>query len=149
MARWLTAIPLLLLAVYVARPPNNKIVQRMERELNRSRYELVAGHRTKRLLKSKHAGRASLYRATALLALGAYQEAGLFLQSLTMQARPDAATYHLLNAHALSGIGSKDAAARELAACIALVPSYGAEASQIPLLAPLVGRAYALSPDYA
>lgn len=146
---WLTAIPFLLLATFIIRPSSKKLVRKMEEELNQSKYELVAGHRTKRLLKSKHAGRASLYRATALLAMGAYQEAGLFLQSLTMQARPDAATYHLLNAHALSGIGSKDAAARELAACLALVPSYGSEASQIPLLAPLVGRAFALSPDYA
>jgi hypothetical protein len=148
--RWwvLIFIPFTLGLLAVA-PSNRRTVQRMERELSRSRYELVAKHRTRRLLKSKYARRGSLYRATALLAMGAYQEAGLFLRSLAIPARPDAGTYHLLNAQALAGIGSKDEAARELAMCLALVPSYGTEASQMPLLAPLLGRAYALSPDYA
>lgn len=146
---WLLAIPLVVVAAYFVRPPSAAIVRRMEKELKSNHYILVAAHNITRPLKSKHAGRASLYRATALLAIQQYTEAGLFLKSIEARARPDPATYHLLYANALAGIGSKDEATRELATCISLVPEYAQEASKIPLLAPLLGRAYALNPDYA
>lgn len=145
---WLLVVPVLVLVVLGIRPPAGTIVKRMERDLEAGRYLQVAGYKLARILKSKHAGRASLYRATSLLAMEQFQEAGLFLQSINTNARPDPATYHLLYANALAGIGSKDEAARELAACIALVPSYANEARNIPLLAPLLGRAHTLRPDY-
>lgn len=146
---WLLAAPFVILAALIIRPPPRVIVRRMERDLEAGRYLQVAGYRLTRILRSKYANRASLYRATSLLAMEQYQEAGLFLKSINPEARPDPATYHLLYANALAGIGSKEEAAKELAACITLVPSYAKEAALIPLLKPLLSRAYAASPDYA
>ncbi|MGB1697600.1 MAG: hypothetical protein ACPHK8_04305 [Thermoplasmatota archaeon] len=127
---WLTLTPLLLLA----RPPAKLSIKRLERNLERGAYRKVGSMSVRRLLRTKYASRASLYRTTALLAMGLFQEASLFLASISSKERPDPATYEFLLAHALAGIGSEAAAEKHLARCIELAPSYALEAAHIPML---------------
>lgn len=115
-------------------------IRRMESELNRGDYVKVAKHRMTGLLKSRHGGKASLYRSTSLLAMGLFQEATLFLAALEPRSRPDPATYHFLQAHALAGVGSKHEAARHLLECLNIAPSYAREAEAIPMMQELMGR---------
>lgn len=135
---WLSLLGLVPIGILLRYAPNAQ-VKRMERNLNRSRYEKVAGKPIRKLLAGKFAGRASLYRATSLLALGLYQEAALFLESLKHESRPDPATYHFLYAHALASQGQKIDAGRHLLKCLKLVPDYAAEAEAIPVLCDLLG----------
>lgn len=115
-------------------------IRRMESELSRGDYAKVAKHRLRGLLRSKHAGKASLYRSTSLLAMGLFQEATLFLTSLEPRSRPDPATYHFLQAPALAGVGSKHEASKHLLDCLSIAPSYSREAEAIPMMRELMGR---------
>lgn len=133
----LAALPLVA-GFLAARPPHRVVVGRMERALAAADYSHVARMRSRRVLRGDQAPQASLYRATALLALGIFQEASLFLAGLDAKQRPDAATFHFLSAHAAAGLGSSDAAREHLQTCLALAPEYAEEASAIPALAELL-----------
>lgn len=144
----LAALPLVA-GFLAARPPHRVVVGRMERALAAADYSHVARMRSRRVLRGDQAPQASLYRATALLALGIFQEASLFLAGLDAKQRPDAATFHFLSAHAAAGLGSSDAAREHLQTCLALAPEYAEEASAIPALAELLsGPAPRFDGDY-
>lgn len=135
-------------ALYLAmRPPAPVLLDRLERRLDQRDYEGVAATSIKRLLRTKKSAKASLYRSTALLAMGAFQEASLFLASLARDQRPDPATYHFLAAHAAAGLGNKDTAKEHLRDCFALAPSYRQEALCIPILQNVLQTGHGTDPD--
>jgi hypothetical protein len=136
---WRLSLLIIVPIALAARRSPSLQVRRMESNLNNSHYEKVAGKPIKKLLTGKHASRASLYRTTSLLALGLYQEAALFLESLKHESRPDPATYHFLYAHALASQNDKINAAKHLLKCLMLAPEYAAEAEAIPVLRGLLG----------
>ncbi len=136
---WLLALAPILIAGTIFRPPTFVLARRIERRMGRFDYEGVATMRIGRLLRSKYASKASLCRATSLIALGVYQEARLFLASLGPRERPDPATYHFLCAHAAVGLGAVESAKEHLDACLELGPDYAHEAQMVPALAQLMG----------
>ncbi|MGB1697352.1 MAG: tetratricopeptide repeat protein [Thermoplasmatota archaeon] len=139
-AELLIAIALAGILAFAYSNSNWRGIRVMERDLERGQYEKVAARKIRRLLRSKHGRKASLFRATSLLALGLFKEAGLFLASLSFESRMDPATYHFLFAHSLASQGEKEEASRHLVQCLALEPSYKEEADAIPVLKTLLSR---------
>lgn len=136
---WLLTILLLVPIALLVRNTPGAQVQQLERLLNKSQYEKIAAKPLHRILKTKHASRASLYRTTSLLALGLHQEAELFLESLPRAARPDPATYHFLYAHAVASQKRRMDAAKHLLKCLKMAPEYAKEAEAIDVLRPILG----------
>jgi hypothetical protein len=131
---WLLLILPIAITAIMYRPPPAVLVYRMEKQLRAKDYARVAGTTVGRLLRSRFSSKASLYRSTALLAIREFQEASLFLASLSRRQRPDPATYHFLCAHAAAGIGSTQSAKNHIRDCLDIAPSYYNEVMATPSL---------------
>lgn len=113
-------------------------LSRVENAMDNGRYNYAARHSLYHVHQSRAPGKASLIHAVSLLRLGKPEDAGEFLEELSLEQRPEAPTWAYLLATAKAWLGQQEEAIQLLVDCLHQAPQYIEEVRGNPVFGELL-----------